>query len=134
MWEYRATVAPGLPAAQSIHDADTLLLLVDTGFGGRSEISARLADVSAPELNQQGGTEARDFTVTWATRVVFHSPLRWPLRVLTETTTVPEPTERRSFVRYIATVYAMVDGECLNDVLSRYLAGHPAWPPGKDLT
>jgi hypothetical protein len=56
---------------------------------------------------------------------------RWPLYVMTEPNTNPEPTERRSFVRYIGTVYDYADRRrCLNVDLAGFLAQHLEWGSG----
>ena len=41
-----------------------------------------------------------------------------------------EPTERRSFVRYIGTVYDIATGENINDQVAAFLTGHPEWGSG----
>lgn len=44
----------------SCHDGDTCTFELHLGFGLRSTKRVRLCDVYAPELNRQGGVEARD--------------------------------------------------------------------------
>jgi hypothetical protein len=121
MWDYRAQLL-------RVDDADTIVILADQGFSGRQEEAIRLADVSAPELRDPGGAESKAFTQAWAAQL---SLLRWPLYVMTQPNTNPEPSERRSFVRYIGTVYDYADrGRCLNDDLAAFLAQHPEWGTG----
>lgn len=121
MWEYRA-------ACLHVIDGDTIRVLADTGFGGRHEIDVRLLGVSAPELGQPGGAEAKAFVATW---IGPHSTdLRWPLLIKTSITTTPEPAERRSFIRYLADVYDLATGASLNVTLRDYLAQHPEWGTG----
>lgn len=121
MWEYRAALV-------RVHDADSAVLLLDTGMGGRQEEEVRLLGVSAPELSQPGGQESKAFTVAWFAGLTV---LRWPLLVTTVPNSSREPAERRSFVRYLATVADLaVPYRVLNDALAEYLAGHPEWGSG----
>lgn len=123
MWEYRAALV-------AVHDGDTITVEIDQGFGGRQEESVRLIGVSAPELTDLGGAQARAFTESWC-RTADMAGLRWPLVVTTVPTTGREPRERRSFVRYLGTVRdATAAGRTLNTELAAYLAGHPEWGPG----
>ena len=89
----------------------------------------RLADVWAPELSEPGGPETRTWVLDWLEANTFTR--RWPLLVDTQPNTNPEPEERRSFIRWIATVRA-IDGPLttLNDAVSSYLARHPEWTKG----
>jgi hypothetical protein len=122
VWDYRAQLI-------RIDDADTIVILADQGFSGRQEEAIRLADVSAPELRDPGGAETKSFTQAWAAQLPL---LRWPLYVMTQPNTNPEPSERRSFVRYIGTVYDYADrGRCLNDDLAAFLTQHPEWGSGQ---
>jgi hypothetical protein len=41
-----------------------------------------------------------------------------------------EPSKRRTFVRYVGTVYARDTGECLNEVIAAFVAQHPEWGRG----
>jgi len=122
MFEYRARLL-------KIIDGDTLRLECDVGFYVRAEIDVRLKDVWAPELSQSGGQETRTWVAEWLeanTQVK-----RWPIWVQTEINTLSEPTEVRSFVRYVGTVRA-IDGPLttLNDAVNSYLARHPEWTKG----
>jgi hypothetical protein len=115
-----------------VHDGDTIKLLIDLGFDARAEKWIRLAGVHAPELNQTGGPETRQYTRGWlASRCSPSRGLKWPLRVVTEITHTSEPTEVQSFARYIGMVYDIETGGCLNMTISVFLAEHPDWPGGK---
>lgn len=123
MWEYRA-------APVRVVDGDSLILLCDTGFGGRQEEEFRLLDVHAPERSEPGGREATAFAEDWLSRLDMRR--RWPLLVRTVPNTSPEPGERRTFTRYLARVWRY--GEItpsLNDEITAFLAGHPEWGPGQ---
>jgi hypothetical protein len=50
--------------------------------------------------------------------------------VKTQPNTAPEPEERRTFTRYLATVWSMDSGQELNDDIRGFLAGHPEWGSG----
>lgn len=105
-----------------------MILEIDTGFGGRQQEEIRLLKVSAPEHNQPGGLEARDFAVTWFKQVAVR---RWPLHVVTLPNTTLEPIERRTFVRYVATVSDIdASGRVLNVDLANFLSQHPEWGHG----
>lgn len=111
MWEYRAAIV-------SVIDGDTIRVLADTGFSGRHEVDLRLLRVLAPELDEPNGLEVRNFVTGW----IYSLPsLRWPLHIETSVTTVPEPTEKRSFIRYLAEVKSISNGASLNDAILNYL-------------
>jgi hypothetical protein len=122
MWDYRAALI-------KVVDADTMHLLIDTGFHGRQEVELRLASVSAPELSQPGGTETRTFVGEW---FLYNSSaiMRWPWRVQTQINTNPEPIERRSFTRYIGWLHSFATGSSLNTAVIDFLNQHPEWGPG----
>lgn len=90
----------------------------------------RLLDVHAPERSEPGGPETTQFVAAWLAAVDLGR--RWPLVVRTDPSSLREPTERRTFVRYLATVYrAGVAGRSLNDDVTAFLAAHPGWGPGQ---
>lgn len=115
------------------HDGDTMTVLLDQLYNGRTEQKLRLADVPAPEVNQVGGSEATAQTNAWLHRVTTRDPARrWPLGVLSQPTKrKAEPEQVRTFVRYVSYVYDIATGACLNQHLIDFLALHPEWPPGK---
>ena len=140
LWEYRATVqlSPLLDCAQAVHDGDTVRLLIDQGMNDRTEQWLRLEGVRAPETNQNGGPLARQFVLNWISDRVLPGRIRyqgrrWPFRVLTTPTTTAEPNERTTLARYMAYVYDIASGDCLNAQVQAYLADHPDWPQGKAL-
>jgi len=111
-----------------IVDGDSIIVECDTGFGGRQEEEIRLLKVSAPEHNQPGGLECRDFLVAWFKQVAVR---RWPLHVVTVPNLTLEPSERRTFIRYLATVSDIAaSGRVLNVDLAGFLAQHPEWGHG----
>jgi len=124
MWDYRAAVL-------RIIDADTYRLTVDTGFYMRTEIDIRLLGVSAPELGQPGSSEAIDYATLWFDSL--DPTRRWPLHIRTTTTATAEPTEKRSFTRWVGTIADIAHPEraSLNIVLADYLKAHPEWGSGQ---
>lgn len=121
MWTYRA-------ALLKVIDADTIRIELDHGCYIRSQQDIRLLGVSAPELNQPGGTEARQYTVDWMSRLL--PGIRWPLLIRTDVTTAGD--ERRSFTRWLGSMWDITDPtRHLNSDLITYLAGHPEWGPGE---
>lgn len=121
MWEYRAALV-------RVVDGDSLYVECDTGFGGRQEEEIRLLGVSAPERYQAGGLESRDFMTAWLGQLPAR---RWPILAVTVPNTSLEPLERRTFTRYLATIYDLADrSRCLNADLSVFLSQHPEWGTG----
>lgn len=109
-------------------DGDSAVLLIDVGMGARVEEEVRLLGVSAPEHNQPGGLECRDFLAAWFKGL---PQRRWPALVRTIPNNTLEPNERRSFVRYLATVSDITEpSRVLNIDLATYLSQHPEWGHG----
>lgn len=122
MFDYRAQL-------HRVIDGDTLVLTLDQGFSGRQEEAIRLVGVSAPELAEPGGQECLAFTLGWLGGA---ATLRWPLYVTTVPNTNPEPTERRTLVRYLGAVqYYDRRDRVLNTELATFLAQHPEWGHGE---
>jgi endonuclease YncB( thermonuclease family) len=114
------------------HDGDSFWVLADTWFGSRYEPELRLYGVHAPELGQPGGSEALAFVNAWLT-TANSSSRKWPLWIETVMTKTFEPDQRRTFTRYLATVWPFdrrTPAESLNLQLNQFLADHPEWPPG----
>lgn len=96
-------------------DGDTLDLVVDAGFRATRTERVRLLGVNTPERHgptRAAGDAARAFVIDW-----LPAPLTsaltgdWPLLIQTRKDDV--------FGRYLATVWRLSDGACLNaDLLS----------------
>jgi endonuclease YncB( thermonuclease family) len=99
------------------HDGDTVTMLLDQGFNDRKIITLRLANVWAPELNEEGGQQAKAYLRFLVTGP--NSVEEWPFIVHTQQTKTGK--DIMSFSRYVATVM-MSDGESLNSKLMKYLA------------
>lgn len=114
-------------------DGDTVLMILDQGLSSHAEESIRLAGVWAPERRQNGGPEVAAFAALVFGEVVERATAhreRWPFMVKTDKVDGFEPSERRTFVRYVGTVYARDTGECLNQVIADFIAQHPEWGRG----
>lgn len=121
MFDYRASLV-------RIVDGDSAVIQLDQGFGGRQDEEVRLLGVSAPERYTPGGPECRQFVEQW---MAGRAARRWPLYVTTVPNTSLEPTERRTFIRYLATVFDFADRRrCLNEDLRVFLSQHPEWGSG----
>lgn len=123
MWDYRAGLI-------RVIDGDSVVLMLDQGFNGRQEEEIRLLNVSAPERNELGGAESRKFVEDWFLNLDY--TLRWPLYVKTVPNTNVEPNEKRTFVRYLATIWKFGNmSQSLNGAVTQYLTEHPEWGTGK---
>jgi hypothetical protein len=135
MFDYRAAV-------YQVTDGDTIVLTLDQGLGDRSEEPIRLIGVRAPERGEVGWLEARMFTVEWCERL--SRATRWPLYVRTLPNTSFDPTEKRSFVRWLGEVYEVMLplrinpatnwpylARNLNVEVQAFLDLHPEWGPGQ---
>lgn len=98
----------------NVVDGDTVDVELDIGFHTRRIERLRLLGVNTPELHatdpqvRTAAAAAKLFTVQWMHAHI--SPAaEWSFRVQTEKTD--------AFGRYLATVWAIDDGSCLNDEL-----------------
>lgn len=134
VWEYRYRAARSDKPRDLGDDGDTVLMLLDQGLNGRAEEPLRLVGVFAPERRQHGGAEAAGFADMVFDEVEERfrgAKRRWPFVVVTELVHGKyEVTEGRTFVRYVAHVYARDTGEYLNRTISDFLALHPEWGGG----
>ncbi len=122
MWDYRAK-------CMSVHDGDTVTMLMDTGFHGRQEEHIRLFQVFAPELSQPGGPETRQFVLNWMSTWQL-ATAQWPLYVVTEKNSSTEPQEIQTLARYVGTIWDVHKKNCLNNEINVFLTGHPEWGHG----
>jgi len=100
---------------EEIHDGDTIRLRIDNGFGSRAVEWIRLQDVWAPELNQDGGEQAKADVAGW---FVEQAP-NGIVKVTTFRTSAPlEIRFRQTFTRYVGIVTALNGAE-----LNSYLIG-----------
>jgi hypothetical protein len=137
VYDYRAKLSDKI--RDKGDDGDTILMVLDLGLSHWAEESIRLAGGTAPESYQPGGKESAQqlrLILDEAVDNAHARKLRWPFVVQTQPNTNPEPDERRSFVRYIGTVwtfdafYTAGPAESVNDQMRAFLAAHPEWGPG----
>ena len=105
MWDKRAKIA-------SVHDGDTVTVILDQGFGDTKEIAVRLLGVYAPELSQVGGSETRAFVDDWVRKYnVFLNG--WSF-VVTTARGPRSDKEKTTLSRYLALVETVDHGHNLN--------------------
>jgi hypothetical protein len=132
MWDYRARRSDK-PRTGKGDDGDTVLVVIDLGMGTFAEEPIRLKACFAPETSQPGGKESAKFLALTLEEIEERAAARharWPFLIVTEPNSSPEPDERRSFVRYIGTLYAIDNGENVNVAMADFLLAHPEWGGG----
>jgi micrococcal nuclease len=87
-------------------DGDTIELMLDLGFNISHMIHARLLNYSAPELNEPGGIEAKEFLE----RLVLNQYVG-----VHTYKTKDSKNYKMTFTRYLANIF--LNGKCINDVL-----------------
>lgn len=104
MWDKRAWI-------ETVHDGDTLTVILDQGFGDTKRIKLRLLGVFAPELSQTGGPETRDFVKAWLDSNKGTSTWSY---VVTTARTPKSDIEQETFGRYVGTLTNLTGTENLN--------------------
>lgn len=112
MWDKRAQFV-------SNHDGDTVTMILDQGFYETKQIDVRLLGVFAPELNQPGGTECRDFVRRWFMGRISNVK-NWDFVVITARMKVAD-AEQKSFDRYIGTITSIDGTENLNADIIQFI-------------
>lgn len=103
LWVFRARV-------ERVIDGDTLDITIDCGFRSTRVERIRLLGVNAPEKTgstRREGILAQDFTTLWCADALYMT--EWPIVIQTK--------KSDAFGRYLATVWRVVDGACLNNDL-----------------
>lgn len=101
---------------EEIHDGDTIRLRIDNGFGSRAVEWIRLQDVWAPELNQDGGEQAKADVAGWFAEQAPDGLVR----VTTIRTSSPlEIRFRQTFTRYVGIVTALNGAELNSYLISK---------------
>lgn len=88
-------------------DGDTVICNLDAGMRNYRVERLRLARINTPEINGPDslrGKEAKFFTLSWLTLTG-----DWPFLIRTVKTD--------NYGRWLATIWRIVDGRCLNDDL-----------------
>lgn len=103
LWVFRARV-------ERVIDGDTLDVTIDWGFHSSKVERIRLLGINTPEKTgstRVEGIAAQEFTSLWYANALHMA--KWPLIIQTE--------KSDAFGRYLATVWRIIDGACLNDDL-----------------
>jgi hypothetical protein len=106
--------------ALKVKDGDTLLIEIDQGFGDSKKLSLRLLDVFAPEKDEPGGPETREFVETWLNE---HDPDgdEWPFVVKFERNR-SDTGEVITFNRYVGTLTAFDGFSSLGEDINAFVA------------
>jgi endonuclease YncB( thermonuclease family) len=103
LWVYRATF-------ERVVDGDTIDVRVDAGFRNYRRERVRLLGVNAPESrgpSRDDGQASRVYVETWLqTAEMDTADDHWPL--------ILETSKSDVFGRWLATLWRVSDGECLN--------------------
>lgn len=120
-WLFRAR-------AERVVDGDTLDIVLDQGLRTTRAERIRLLGMDCPEVHgatQADGDAATTYTRQW---LPISAPGTWPL--------VVETAKGDAFGRWLARVWRVADGRCLNDDLMAaghavafHAAGDPPRPP-----
>jgi len=105
LWVYRAR-------PEQVIDGDTIDVTLDLGRRTYATERLRLLGVNTPErkgATLAAGNAARAYVAAWLASKASRATAAWPLRVQTE--------KDDAFGRYLAFVWAVSTGECLNDDL-----------------
>jgi endonuclease YncB( thermonuclease family) len=113
MWDRRAKVLKA-------KDGDTLRVVLDQGFGDAKTIDLRLLDTWAPEKDEPGGPETREYVETWLNE---HDPDgdEWPFVVKVERNRA-DTREVVTFGRYVGTLTAFDGYSSLNEDINAFVA------------
>lgn len=90
------------------HDGDSVTMVLDQGFYDTKQINIRLANVWAPEEDEDGYVPVKYFVSDWFARHLVRATSRWPFIVYTHRTS--KGTEVKTFDRYVANIET-VDGK-----------------------
>lgn len=102
---YRARLA-------SVHDGDTLTVIVDLGFDVRVRATVRVAGINAPELATPEGKRAQQWALGWLTDA---GPDEWPLAIASQKAATAIGTEK--YGRWLAQVWRQSDNQELGAAL-----------------
>lgn len=100
LWTWRSTLS-------RVVDGDTIDVIIDSGFHATRVERLRLLGINCPEMKEDAGRAAKEFTTEWIREAWSDTP--WPLVIQTE--------KSDAFGRYLAYVWRTFDGRCLNDDL-----------------
>jgi endonuclease YncB( thermonuclease family) len=103
---------------ESNHDGDTVTMILDQDFFDTKTINIRLANVWAPEEDEDGGPAVQHFVEHWF-KVRARGKGKWPFVVYTDQTRTG--TEVKSFDRFVATVMTADGKHSLNTEVMKFI-------------
>jgi endonuclease YncB( thermonuclease family) len=118
MWDRRAQVL-------SVHDGDTIKVILDQGFGQTltDPDGLRLLGVYAPELTQPGGPECRQFVSDWLAAHMPTQAVSWPF-IVTTARMPRADREQETLGRYVGTLTTLDGSESLNAAVTQFIAAN----------
>ncbi len=108
VWDRRARV-------HKVVDGDTVVVVLDQGFGDTKKLALRLKGTWAPEDGEPGCFETYCFVLDWT-----DSEAEWPFIVTTHRVRA-DTHEVTTLGRYVGTI-TRADGRCLNDDVNAFVA------------
>lgn len=112
MWDRRAEYLEN-------HDGDTVKMMLDQGFDQEYRADVRLLGTFAPELDDAGGPETRDFVTDWFKKRIT-TKTRWNFIVITARMKVADH-EQRTLARYVGTVTSLDGTDNLNLAVMQFV-------------
>lgn len=107
MWDQRVQIP-----LDRVHDGDTLYdVYVDWGERHYSHEDIRLLGVFAPEMDQAGGEECRQFVVNWLKEIMASygkTPPKWPFVRINARMKLKD-SEQKTLDRFVSTI-TNIDG------------------------
>lgn len=124
-WRARLPRPDDIP--EPVHDGDTCWLETDQGDWDRKVRDCRLFNVYAPELDQDGGPDTRQFVVDW---INYHNIGKWPFVV--DTIQTAKGLDILTFGRFVSIIsVSNADRSSkLNDEVMNFVRIHN-YPPGR---
>lgn len=112
MWDKRAEFLGN-------NDGDNVKVVLDQGFGDTKLVSIRLLGVYAPELDQPGGPECKEFVEKWFAKYSTDRT-RWDFVVTTARMKTTD-REQMTFNRYVGVITDSAITSNLNYELTEFI-------------
>lgn len=114
MWDRRARYV-------SNHDGDTVTVVLDQGFNDTKTLDIRLYGVFAPELDEHGGRECRDFVTKWFVEQMEDVKTSgWNFIVNTMRMRRTD-SEQMTFTRYVGIITSLDGSQNLNALVTQFI-------------
>lgn len=103
------------------NDGDSVTMMLDQDFWDTKTINIRLANVWAPETNEDGGDDVRVFVYHWFIKHITRAADKttWPFLVITHKTRTDK--EKMSLGRYVADIMTIDGQNHLNSDVMKYI-------------